>query len=434
MEHSYTEDCQQLLKLSPSCSGWLRTKNVVHKCGEAVGKNIPKLSQMPNKIVKIIPWDKHFVILFDKVIYVFKDETARKPERRIRLTNFQGVEAMTSDVKEIPWPLKLIKKDGQEEVFAATSQDEQQKWLKAFQDYLDKINDSDDDDSDVDYEEPIENPIPTNTRKSKFANGPSPRGPLPAIPAIGGADICEPPPGEYDNPEDDNSSGSQNNSRLNNINVNNRNEKAHKKPSDGNSGFAKMPGQFVPVLPFGTQDKFLKKPPPPCPSVDPVQPDKSSWKCPPLLPQKDALPNMTKKAPPMPATPKPTVKISPQPQKSVVVENIEVYAGDQLPYELDNLTTKAMWSGSPEEATSIMSKLSQHEGAFLLRVASQGSGYTLHVVKAKKFSIKEENGEFALGGKTFKSIEDLLIHFKDNGLPSKGSDDLRLGKPYSELC
>lgn len=36
------------------------------------------------------------------------------------------VEAMTSDVKEIPWPLKLIKKDGQEEVFAATSQDEQQ--------------------------------------------------------------------------------------------------------------------------------------------------------------------------------------------------------------------------------------------------------------------------------------------------------------------
>lgn len=59
------------------------------------------------------------------------------------------------------------------------------------------------------------------------------------VQAIGGADICEPPPGEYDNPEDDNSSGSQNNSRLNNINVNNRNEKAHKKPSDGNSGFAK---------------------------------------------------------------------------------------------------------------------------------------------------------------------------------------------------
>lgn len=50
-----------------------------------------------------------------------------------------------------------------------------QKWLKAFQDYLDKINDSDDDDSDVDYEEPIENPIPSKmfmmiTYKKKVRN------------------------------------------------------------------------------------------------------------------------------------------------------------------------------------------------------------------------------------------------------------------------
>ena len=40
--------------------------------------------------------------------------------------NHYRVEAMTSDVKEVPWPFRLMKKDGLEEVFAAMSQDEQQ--------------------------------------------------------------------------------------------------------------------------------------------------------------------------------------------------------------------------------------------------------------------------------------------------------------------
>ncbi|RUS69829.1 hypothetical protein EGW08_022407 [Elysia chlorotica] len=121
--------CQELLSLSnPSHFGWLR-----RRC---------RRNKLHAKF-KVFDWPQFYVIINDKCLYYYKNETSKKPSGAVSLYGYNRV-FRSNDVKssEVPWSFKIehIQPEMKSFYFSASSEREMMKWMKAIKDEMLEAN------------------------------------------------------------------------------------------------------------------------------------------------------------------------------------------------------------------------------------------------------------------------------------------------------
>lgn len=121
--------CQELLSLfSPSQHGWLR-----RRC---------KRNKLHTKL-KVFDWPQFYVIVNDKCLYYYKNETSKKPSGAVSLYGYNRV-CRSNEIKssEAPWCFKVehIQPEMRSFYFSVSSERDMVKWMRAIKDEMLKAN------------------------------------------------------------------------------------------------------------------------------------------------------------------------------------------------------------------------------------------------------------------------------------------------------
>lgn len=444
---------QFLLKQSPSCNGWVRRKGALNQFGEKIDGKF-KLTRAFSLSPRL-QWTHRYAILHSGKIYVYKDETATKAHKVLILGDFERIERVTDDnLNDVPWPFRLVPLEdsatAKNEFFSVTSEDELQKWETALRREIfehrrttntatnrhkakpgcqqktqnntpsvaeDEAEytrpDESDDDSvdsyvDVDVQKEPRQEIPTNSGRRPL--------PIPGQPSE--QPSTSKPPGRRSLPPTPLSPPAQ------------ASETKHNPCSSGSRPVPVPPtpdvhSESTPAQPRGVTNK---------PPVATKRPSPGLMTPPPI----GLKPNMAPKPKPAPPPPHTSPSALPRQSSDQSKPNPSANCGgqDDLVYELEqSIVDKAMWSGTPEGAQQFLRGKEFREGSFMIRQATDASGFSLLVIcngAPCKFKIEENprTKTLTIASQKFENLESLITHFQETNLPNKQTP---LTLPYTEI-
>lgn len=388
--------CQELLKAHPPCSGWVRRKTILHGVGAKIESQLKIGRSM--SVTNKIPWQQRYMIMYEDVLYIFKDETASRAQKILTLSNYCRFVATTNDQsKDVPWPFHLEPANAlltKVECFSAVSETELQKWQDVITPKLGSAvqpvcDEASSDDSDYDK--------PNDPETLRGRTLPLP--PRQAV-AVARCDRKLPPTPSADPVVD----------------------RAHRTlplPPPSTSDNNGLQNRKVPAVPTAeirqkAPDQRKKSPPP----VAPKRHSKPATATKPGMPVPSNEQPKTSPPPP-PITPKHKLPSTKEEPDGLTYETAEL---PELQYEM-GLVDAAIWRKTAEEAQEFMKQSGLPEGLYLIRESTDGKGYTLLVVcqgGSCKFKI-DKDGEMKvrMGTIDFDNLEALIVHFSGTNLPNK---------------